>query len=138
MRILEDDLNVDIYLELRKKVGWVDLTLDQAQKAIDQSIKTFTVHDGDRVIGMARLVGDGAVVCYIQDLVISPDYQGKHIGSMLIDVLVKYVESITLPGTRMMFCLMCAKGREAFYEKHGFTERPTDALGPGMIQFITK
>jgi hypothetical protein len=31
---------------------------------------------------------------------------------------------------------MCAKGRETFYEKHGFVARPTDALGPGMIQYL--
>lgn len=36
----------------------------------------------------------------------------------------------------MMLCLMCAKGREQFYEKHNFIARPTDALGPGMIQYI--
>ena len=26
--------------------------------------------------------------------------------------------------------------REVFYEKHGFTARPTRQLGPGMIQYI--
>lgn len=36
----------------------------------------------------------------------------------------------------MMLCLMCAKGREQFYEKHNFIARPTDALGPGMIQYV--
>jgi hypothetical protein len=36
----------------------------------------------------------------------------------------------------MMFGLMCAKGREQFYEKHGFIARPTSALGPGMIQYL--
>ena len=39
-------------------------------------------------------------------------------------------------GTTMMFDLMCAKGREEFYKKHGFIARPTKDLGPGMIQFI--
>jgi len=31
---------------------------------------------------------------------------------------------------------MCAKGREKFYQKHGFIARPTDELGPGMIQYL--
>ena len=38
----------------------------------------------------------------------------------------------------MMLCLMCAKGREEFYTKHGFIARPTSELGPGMIQYILK
>ena len=36
----------------------------------------------------------------------------------------------------MMLDLMCAKGREKFYQKHGFIARPTDDLGPGMIQYL--
>ena len=85
---------------------------------------------------MGRIVGDGAVISYIQDLIIIPEYQGKHIGSMLIEKLIEYVNSITINNSRMMLCLMCAKGREIFYEKHGFIARPTDVLGPGMIQYI--
>ena len=87
---------------------------------------------------MGRIVGDGAVISYIQDLIIIPEYQKKHIGSQLIQHLINYVDNITAENTRMMLCLMCAKGREEFYIKHGFTARPTDSLGPGMIQYIQK
>ena len=31
-----------------------------------------------------------------------------------------------------------AKGREKFYKKHGFIARPTESVGPGMIQYIEK
>ena len=92
--------------------------------------------DDDRPIGMGRVVGDKAVISYIQDLIIIPEYQSKHIGSMLIEHIISYVKSLTYEDSRMMLCLMCAKGREQFYEKHNFIARPTDALGPGMIQYI--
>ena len=36
----------------------------------------------------------------------------------------------------LLLDLMCAKGREPFYEKHGFIARPTKDLGPGMIQYL--
>ena len=85
---------------------------------------------------MGRVVGDMAVISYIQDLIIIPEYQSKHIGSMLIEHIIAYVKGITQEDTRMMLCLMCAKGREIFYEKHGFIARPTPELGPGMIQYI--
>ena len=99
-------------------------------------MKVFTVFDDDKPIGMGRVVGDMAVISYIQDLIIIPEYQSKHIGSMLIEHIIAYVKGITQEGTRMMLCLMCAKGREIFYEKHGFIARPTPELGPGMIQYI--
>lgn len=99
-------------------------------------MKVLTVYDDDKPIGMGRVVGDMAVISYIQDLIIIPEYQSKHIGSMLIEHIITYVKGITQEGTRMMLCLMCAKGREIFYEKHGFIARPTPELGPGMIQYI--
>jgi hypothetical protein len=55
---------------------------------------------------------------------------------MILNRLKKFVASEGIPGTTMMFDLMCAKGRENFYEKHGFMARPTEDLGPGMIQYI--
>ena len=128
IRIVEDMRDVDIYLSLRKQVGWIKLDENQAQRALDNSVKVFTVYDDDKPIGMGRVVGDKAVII--------PEYQSKHIGSMLIEHIIAYVKGITQEGTRMMLCLMCAKGREIFYEKHGFIARPTPELGPGMIQYI--
>lgn len=138
IRIVEDMRDVNIYLSLRKQVGWIKLDENQAQRALNNSVKVFTVYDDDKPIGMGRIVGDGAVICYIQDLIIIPEYQGKHIGSRLIDKLIEYVNSLIIPDSRMMLCLMCAKGREEFYTKHGFIARPTSELGPGMIQYILK
>ena len=134
----EDIKDTQIYLGLRKKVGWIELNPVQAQRALDNSMKIITVYDDDKPIGMGRIVGDGEVICYIQDLIIIPEYQGKHIGSRLIDKLIEYVNSLIIPDSRMMLCLMCAKGREEFYTKHGFIARPTSELGPGMIQYILK
>ena len=90
----------------------------------------------EHLVGMGRIVGDGAVICYIQDLIVIPEYQHKGVGSLVIKALIKYVESLQETGSQMMLCLMCAKGRESFYEKHGFIARPTSNLGPGMIQYL--
>lgn len=133
---VEDLKDVEVYLSLREQVGWIKLDRRQAQKALDNSVKIITVYDNDRPIGMGRIVSDMSVISYIQDLIIIPEYQRQHIGGALIEKLIGYVKSITMDGTQMMLCLMCAKGREQFYEKHGFVSRPTNQLGPGMIQYI--
>ena len=65
-----------------------------------------------------------------------PEYQSNGVGSMILQHLIDYVKELSDPASRMMLCLMCAKGREQFYEKHGFIARPTDNLGPGMIQYL--
>jgi len=37
---------------------------------------------------------------------------------------------------RAIIGLMAAKGKERFYKKYGFIERPNDNLGAGMIKTI--
>ena len=129
--LIENDISLEEYLTLREKVGWKKLTDKQAAHALANCLYKVKAVDADgQVVGMGRVVGDGAVVCYIQDLIVIPQVQAQGIGS--------YVESLREEESTMMLCLMCAKGREPFYEKHGFMQRPTDALGPGMIQYLTE
>ena len=124
------------YLALRESVGWVCLSEKQATAAMTNCLYCVSAWDGDKPVGMGRLVGDGAVIVYVQDLVIRPEYQSKGIGGLLIEDLIAYAESLREPGTTMMLDLMCAKGRERFYASHGFLARPTEKLGPGMIRYL--
>ncbi len=134
--IKKNTICVADYLKIREQVGWKILLEEQANMAIEHSICVMGAYEEERLIGMGRIVGDGAVICYIQDLIVIPEYQSKGVGSMLLQHLVAYVEELRLEHSQMMLSLMCAKGREPFYEKHGFLARPTEELGPGMIQYL--
>lgn len=138
IQLLENDLYVETYLKIREKVGWKKLTKEQAEIALHNSLFTVVAIEENEILGMGRIVGDGAVICYVQDLVIVPGAQGRGVGKMIMERLTEYVRSIQLENTEMMFDLMCAKGRESFYERLGFVSRPTEELGPGMIQYLKK
>ena len=138
MILKENELDLNTYLMLRKKVGWVPLSAGQAEKAIENSLYLLVAYEDGEPVGMGRLVGDGAVICYIQDLIVIPSHQGKGVGGRLIEQLITHVKEIQLPATQMMLDLMCATGRQEFYEKYGFLARPTVRLGPGMIQYLEK
>ena len=58
---------------------------------------------------MGRIVGDGAIICYVQDLIIRPEVQGEGIGGLILETLKKFVIQEGYEGTTMMFDLMCAK-----------------------------
>ena len=136
VQYVEDQLDIDTYLELRKAVEFRPLTRDQARKALNNSLYILTAFQNGRAVGMGRIVGDGAVICYVQDLIIRPEVQGQGIGGLILETLKSCVMHEGYAGTIMMFDLMCARGREKFYKKHGFIARPTKDLGPGMIQYL--
>lgn len=136
VQLVEDQLDIDTYLELRAAVNFRELSRDQARRGLDNSLYTLVAYKDGKAVGMGRIVGDGAIICYVQDLIIRPEVQGEGIGGLILESLKSFVVNIGFEGTTMMFDLMCAKGREPFYKKHGFIARPTEDLGPGMIQFL--
>lgn len=133
-------LSKEDYLELRKSVKWKHLSDRQVDAAIKNCREMITAWDSKtkEIVGMGRLVGDGLVVMNIQDLIVRPEYHKMGIGSEMIKRLKKKVIESLEPGEELMFTLMCAKGREHFYEKNGFIARPTQDLGPGMITYLYK
>ena len=134
--IKTNEITVEQYLDIRSAVNWRQLTRKQAESALGHSLIVVGAYEDGYLVGMGRIVGDGAVICYVQDLIVRPEYQRKKVGSKVLSTLITYVESLREEGSQMMLCLMCAKGREPFYEKHGFIARPTKELGPGMIQYL--
>ena len=99
MLLEENQLDIDTYLKLRKTVNWKTLTREQAEKAIQGSLFTVVAFDDGQPVGMGRIVGDGAVICYIQDLIVIPDYQGSGVGQQIMEYLIDYVKKLKLPDT---------------------------------------
>lgn len=86
--LIENDISLEEYLTLREKVGWKKLTDKQAAHALANCLYKVKAVDADgQVVGMGRVVGDGAVVCYIQDLIVIPQVQAQGIGSQIIQKL---------------------------------------------------
>lgn len=131
-----NELDVGTYLELRDSVNWKKLTKEQAKKALEHSLYYICAYEDNRAVAMGRLVGDGAVICYVQDLIVCPQYQHRGVGAHILAQLVEYCRQLRMENTELMLCLMCAKGREEFYKKFDFIPRPTEQLGPGMIQYL--
>lgn len=136
LELIENQLTVEEYLFLRRQVHWKTLSEEQAGRALAGSLLTVKAYWNQELVGMGRMVGDGAVICYIQDLIIVPKAQEHGIGSKLLEHLKAFAESLRLENTELMLDLMCAKGREDFYQAHGFLARPTENLGPGMILYL--
>ena len=84
MFLKDNELDTNTYLNLRKSVAWKPLTEEQAEKAIAGSLLTVVAYDDDMPVGMGRIVGDGAVICYIQDLIVIPEYQGTGVGQAIM------------------------------------------------------
>lgn len=83
-----------------------------------------------KLIGFGRVVGDGALYFYLQDVIVLPNYQGKGIGYAITQRLVNHVLAVAPQGA--FVGLMAAPGVASLYEKFGFTCRPQDMQGMSL------
>lgn len=131
--LLENRLTAEQFCNLQEAVGFGRPNYEQVEKAIENSIYSISVNVYSEVVGMGRLVGDGARIFYIQDVFVKPEYQGKGIGKLIIEKLLEYIKSNGLINSNIMVGLMAAKGKEEFYQKLGFRIRPNEKEGNGMM-----
>ncbi len=80
-------------LNLYDSVGWTNYTSNPSilTNAYKHSLKILGAYDGDRLVGIIRVVGDGYSMVYIQDIIVLPEYQRKGIGTLLLEqILLEY------------------------------------------------
>lgn len=119
---------------LRAAAGWGTIALDTATAALAASTFHVTAHDNGTLIAMGRVVGDGALYFYLQDIVVAPSHRGQGYGRAVVSRLLADIAPLAKPGTTIG--LMSAKGVEDLYASAGFTPRPNERLGPGMTKFV--
>ena len=71
---------------LYQAVGWTNYTNQpqMLERALSHSLAIYLALDGDTVVGLIRLVGDGFSSVLVQDLIVLPIYQRQGIGSALM------------------------------------------------------
>lgn len=129
-------ITAEEYMSLRKLVGWVEFPLEEAQACIDNAYMVQCVRDGEKVIGVARLLWDGGYIAFLSDVIVDPEYQGQGIGRKLVEACIERLKKDMKPGYKVKMTLNSAKGKELFYEKFGFKVRPNEDAGPAMDQWF--
>ena len=82
----QEIVKLENVLHLYQAVGWTNYT-NQSQmlaQTLTHSLAIYLAHDGEEIVGLVRLVGDGFSSVFIQDLIVLPSYQRQGIGSNLM------------------------------------------------------
>ncbi|OUR59984.1 GNAT family N-acetyltransferase [Colwellia sp. 39_35_sub15_T18] len=124
----------DEFLALREKLGWQSIAVSAAEMSLTNSLFHVTIYHDVELVAMGRIVGDGVMYFYIQDVVVDPAYQSLGVGAALMTQIESYLSTAATKGSTIG--LLAAQGKEAFYARYGYVERPNTALGHGMCKFV--
>lgn len=104
---------------LLRSVGWDNRADDPAgvEAAIAGSREVATAWAGDRLVGMARSVSDGAINAYLAMVVVHPRWQALGVGRRVVSALLEGHDD-------MRFALSAADGLTEWYAQLGFEPDP--------------
>ena len=128
LTIKHDELTAEEFIFLWESAWGKGPTLEQTRLAMEHTLFRVSVFDGDTIVAMARMNGDMGLDYYIKDVVVRPEYQGKGIGRMLIDELLRFIDEHGVSGTSIFVELCAMPDKIPFYEKFGFTANEAQRL----------
>jgi GNAT superfamily N-acetyltransferase len=99
-------------------------TPEMHERAFQNSYTVAFAFDEDVLVGFGRAISDGEYQAAIYDVAVLPAYQGKGIGNMIVQSILKNTPACN-------FILYASPGKEVFYEKEHFKRMKT-----GMALFV--
>ena len=120
------------YQTLRASAGWSSIDDERIRAALQKDLYTVCIVHLNELVGMGRVIGDGAIYFYIQDVIVLPEHQGNGVGSIIMKNIERFLGGKAKDNA--FVGLMAAEGVSAFYKRFGYLERPP--RGPGMFKVV--
>ena len=128
----QEIVKLEDVLHLYQAVGWTNYTNQpqMLEQALSHSLVIYLALDGDAVVGLIRLVGDGFSSVLVQDLIVLPSYQRQGIGrSLMKEALEDYKDAY-----QVQLVTEQTEKNLGFYRFMGFEDLSTyDCIGMTWI-----
>lgn len=126
--IKHNELKAEEFIFLWETVWGDGPSLEQTRLAMEHTLFRVSIYDGNEIVAMARMIGDMGLDYYIKDVVVKPEYQGKGIGRLLINELLKFIKENGIKNTDIFVELCAMPDKIPFYEKFGFDANEAQRL----------
>lgn len=112
--------SVHEFRALAEAVDWID-HFDWASigSALDASLTAVVAVADGRVVGTARVVGDGVRYFYLQDVMVDPAHSEEGIATQLTTALLRWIDSAAAP--KAFVGLFASPDAEGVYDELGFS-----------------
>ena len=101
-------------------VGWTAYTEDlpALERGFQSSLLVLAAYEGGVLIGLIRVVGDGATVVFVQDLLVAPQKQRQGVGTALLKAVLDRYSNVR----QLLLTTDNTPKTVAFYKSLGFSE----------------
>ncbi|MFB4325624.1 GNAT family N-acetyltransferase [Priestia sp. BR_2] len=102
MHITEEVPQIKEYIDLRFDAGLPEVEESIAETALNRSLLSVLVRDGnDRLIGMGRVIGDGALYFQLVDVMAAASYRDQGLEETIVSELLARLKKIAPSGAEV-------------------------------------
>lgn len=107
-------------LRLYSEVGWTAYTenVQALKQGFMNSLLVLAAYEGDELLGIARAVGDGFTIVFVQDILVLPNRQRQGIGTALLRAVLDRFADVR----QIELAADDTPQTTAFYRSLGFSE----------------
>ena len=115
------------YCHLRSASGLSPKTAEAAARGLPNSVFAVQVLQGDEIVGMGRIIGDGGCFYQVVDIAVLPAHQGRGLGKLIMREIMRYIDE-QVPVSA--YVSLIADGQaQNLYAQFGFTHTAPKSVG---------
>lgn len=109
-------LNLDAVIDMLSRAYWAQGRTPEIIARTMRNSLVFGIYDGERQVGLARVVSDYATFAWLCDVFIHEDYRGQGLGKWLMETIQAHPD---LQGLRRW--MLITRDAHGLYRQFGFT-----------------
>lgn len=125
--LLESFPGVDDYRRLRSVAGLSPKSAEAAVLGLANTLYGVSLKQGDDIIGMGRIIGDGGCFFVVVDIAVQPEYQRRGLGKRIMTALDAWLR-VHAPESSNVSLFADGDARY-LYARFGFVEAGPVSVG---------
>ena len=120
------------YQQLRVAAGMSAKSTEAAARGLPNSLFAVQIVQGDEVVGMGRIIGDGGCFFQVTDIAVLPAHQGKGLGKRIMGEIMRFIE--THVPTSAYVSLIADGQAQDLYAQFGFRHTAPASVGMALVR----
>jgi GNAT superfamily N-acetyltransferase len=121
---------VEEYRALRVLAGLSPKTAEAAARGLPDTVFGVSLREGDRLLAMGRIIGDGGCFLQVVDIAVVPDRQGQGLGKAVMQQLDEWLRGHAVGA----YVSLIADGQaHRLYAQFGFALTAPRSVGMAKV-----
>ena len=118
------------YRQLRVLAGLSPKSAEAAERGLPNTVFGVSVLDGEQLVAMGRIIGDGGCFLQVVDIAVVPAWQGQGVGKAVMGLLCEWLDAHAVGA----YVSLIADGQaHRLYAQFGFAATAPTSIGMAKV-----